>query len=61
MQFLKSAVLFVVAFATVALATPKPQECKPLLQSCSDDWECCSDLCVLGVSLFTTVYVESSF
>jgi hypothetical protein len=24
-------------------------ECKPLLQSCSENDECCSDLCLLGL------------
>ena len=48
MQFFKSAVFFVVAFATVALAAPR--ECKPILQSCGVNHECCGDLCVAGVS-----------
>jgi hypothetical protein len=61
MQFLKSTVVFVLAFATFAAAAPseaagleenwgKPKpECKPLLQSCKVDSECCGDLCVAGV------------
>lgn len=62
MQFFKSAVLFVVAFATVALAAPGgggegPPPCKPLLQSCSVNSECCGDLCLAGVILFAIIYV----
>ncbi|KIM90360.1 hypothetical protein PILCRDRAFT_1675 [Piloderma croceum F 1598] len=26
-------------------------ECKPILQSCSTDSECCADLCVAGLCL----------
>lgn len=51
MQFFKSAVVAVMAFAAVAVATPwGPTECKPLLQSCDVNSECCGDLCVAGVS-----------
>lgn len=58
MQFFKSAVFFVVAFAAAALAAPQVEgspnpgpNCKPLLQSCAVNSECCGDLCVLGVSV----------
>jgi hypothetical protein len=57
MQFFKSTILLALAFATFAVAAPaedtKPwgkPECKPLLQSCAVDSECCGDLCVAGVS-----------
>ncbi|KZP07761.1 hypothetical protein FIBSPDRAFT_875100 [Athelia psychrophila] len=57
MQFFKSAVFAVMAFAAVAVAVPAPvgeslkRECKPLLQSCAVNSECCNDLCVLGLCL----------
>ena len=62
MQFFKSTVLLAVAFVTFAAAAPggetlearggkKP--CKPLLQSCAVNSECCGDLCVAGVSIST--------
>ncbi|KZP07762.1 hypothetical protein FIBSPDRAFT_965339 [Athelia psychrophila] len=51
MQFFKSAVVAVVAFAAVAVAAPWETECKPLAQSCSVNSECCNDLCVLGLCL----------
>ena len=61
MQFFKSTVIFVFAFAALAAAAPgaptvdahhhtSKKECKPLLQSCKTWTECCADLCVLGVS-----------
>lgn len=57
MQIFKSAVFAVLAFAAAAAAVPTPEleglavrECKPLLQSCSVDSDCCSDGCLLGVS-----------
>ncbi|KZP19113.1 hypothetical protein FIBSPDRAFT_955656 [Athelia psychrophila] len=56
MQFFKSAVVAVMAFAAVAVAAPNggggappPPPCKPLLQSCSVNSECCADLCVAGL------------
>ncbi|KZP19115.1 hypothetical protein FIBSPDRAFT_744386 [Athelia psychrophila] len=51
MQFFKSAVVAVVAFTAVAVAAPGGGhgECKPLLQSCAVNSECCGDLCVAGV------------
>ncbi|KIM85986.1 hypothetical protein PILCRDRAFT_330286 [Piloderma croceum F 1598] len=58
MQFFKSTILFALAFATFAVAAPADEgtlqarkECKPLLQSCGVDSECCGDLCVAGVTL----------
>ncbi|KAJ7798573.1 hypothetical protein B0H14DRAFT_2906362, partial [Mycena olivaceomarginata] len=42
-----------------------PGECKPLLQSCSVNSECCGDVCLLGVSIpfseFTNVSVLRVF
>lgn len=55
MQFFKSAVVAVMAFAAVVVASPggsPPPPCKPLLQSCSVNSECCGDLCVAGVNYF---------
>ncbi|KZP19103.1 hypothetical protein FIBSPDRAFT_863015 [Athelia psychrophila] len=50
MQFFKSAVVAVVAFAAAAVATPwGAPECKPLAQTCAVNSECCADLCVLGL------------
>ncbi|KZP19104.1 hypothetical protein FIBSPDRAFT_569623 [Athelia psychrophila] len=50
MQFFKSTIVAVMAFAAVAVATPwGAPECKPLLQSCAVNSECCGDLCALGV------------
>ncbi|KZP07763.1 hypothetical protein FIBSPDRAFT_965340 [Athelia psychrophila] len=50
MQFFKSAVVAIMAFAAVAVATPwGAPECKPLLQSCAVNSECCGDLCALGL------------
>ncbi|KZP19092.1 hypothetical protein FIBSPDRAFT_862998 [Athelia psychrophila] len=51
MQFFKSAVVAVVAFAAVAIAAPNDDECKPLLESCAVNSECCADLCVAGLCL----------
>jgi len=62
MQFFKSTILLVVAFVTFAAAAPSgetreahwiPGQCKPLLQSCNVNSECCGDLCVLGVIILT--------
>lgn len=43
-------------FASAAVLEEKREEdgvpCKPLLQSCAVDSECCGDLCVLGVRHF---------
>jgi hypothetical protein len=54
MQFFKSAVVLALAFVTLASAAvlEKKAECKPLLQSCKGDWDCCADLCILGVCVF---------
>lgn len=61
MHFFKSAVIAVLAFVVAAAAIPTPEsegwappppECKPLLESCSKDSDCCSDGCLLGVSQF---------
>ncbi|KZP19114.1 hypothetical protein FIBSPDRAFT_955657 [Athelia psychrophila] len=49
MQFFKSTVVAVMAFAAVAVAAPGGAPCKPLLQSCSVNSECCADLCVAGL------------
>ncbi|KZP07771.1 hypothetical protein FIBSPDRAFT_875119 [Athelia psychrophila] len=57
MQFFKSAVVAAVAFAAVVVAAPAPageslkRECKPILESCAVDSECCADLCVAGLCL----------
>ncbi|KIM90415.1 hypothetical protein PILCRDRAFT_812155 [Piloderma croceum F 1598] len=60
MQFFKSTILLAVAFVTFAAAAPNGQtleargkkaECKPLLESCDVDSECCGDLCVLGLCI----------
>jgi len=32
---------------------PPKEHCKPLLQSCSMNSECCADICVVGVSYLT--------
>ena len=51
MQFLKSTLVLVATFVAVAFAVPsKEPPCKPILQSCSANSECCSDLCSAGVS-----------
>jgi hypothetical protein len=59
MQFFKSTILLALAFATFAVAAPAEdteagytphKPCKPLLQSCAVNSECCGDLCVAGVS-----------
>ncbi|KZP19093.1 hypothetical protein FIBSPDRAFT_955637 [Athelia psychrophila] len=52
MQFFKSTIVAIVAFAAVAVAAPGgdwAHPCKPLLQSCAVNSECCGDLCVLGL------------
>ncbi|KIM84427.1 hypothetical protein PILCRDRAFT_817987 [Piloderma croceum F 1598] len=56
MQSFKSTILFALAFATFAAAAPtedsveaQSPKCKPLLQSCTVNSECCADLCVAGV------------
>jgi len=56
MQFFKSTILLAVAFVTFAAAAPSGEtlgkrECKPPLQSCAINAECCGDLCVVGVSI----------
>lgn len=57
MQFsIKTAFLALAVFLPLASAAALTEkrwgtaECKPLLQSCSVDSECCADLCVAGVS-----------
>lgn len=59
MQFFKSTLFAAMAFVVFAAAAPRiietrevARECKPLLQSCSVDSECCSDGCLLGVRTF---------
>ncbi|KZP02595.1 hypothetical protein FIBSPDRAFT_969816 [Athelia psychrophila] len=60
MQFFKSTVVAVMAFAAVAVAAPgggggggggPPAQCKPLLQSCAVNSECCGDLCLAGLCI----------
>jgi hypothetical protein len=60
MHFLKSTIVFALAFATFAVAAPGGTalevrggggECKALLESCSTNSECCSDLCLIGVRI----------
>jgi hypothetical protein len=67
MHFFKSTIVFALAFVTFAVAAPggttlevrggggddggDGDDCKPLLQSCSVNSECCADLCVAGVSV----------
>jgi hypothetical protein len=65
MHFFKSTIVFALAFVTFAVAAPGGTtlevrggggdggggECKALLESCSENSECCSDLCVVGVSI----------
>ncbi|KZP19111.1 hypothetical protein FIBSPDRAFT_863025 [Athelia psychrophila] len=54
MQFSKSAVVAAMAFAAVAVAAPggpPPPACKPLLQSCAVNSECCGDLCLAGLCI----------
>lgn len=58
MQLFKSVVLAVLAFVAVVAATEG--ECKPLLQSCDVNSDCCADLCVLGVSLPLPVTVATT-
>jgi hypothetical protein len=63
MQFFKSTILLAVAFVTFAAAAPGggggggggggSGGCKPLLQSCGVNSECCGDLCIAGVSIPT--------
>jgi hypothetical protein len=69
MQFFKSTVIFALAFVTFAVAAPGGTtleargggggggggkgECKSLAESCSENSECCSDLCLLGVRVLT--------
>ncbi|TFK32436.1 hypothetical protein BDQ12DRAFT_728679 [Crucibulum laeve] len=53
MQFFSSLILTVTIFAAAVAASPAPwnapPECKPLLQSCAVNSECCGDLCALGL------------
>ena len=50
----KSTIAALVTFTIVVLAAPRGGngggECKPVAQSCAVNSECCSDLCVVGVS-----------
>ncbi|TFK32438.1 hypothetical protein BDQ12DRAFT_728682 [Crucibulum laeve] len=48
MQFFNSLILSVTIFAAAVAASPAFGPCKPLLQSCSVNAECCADLCVAG-------------
>ena len=57
MQLFKSTVLFALAFVTFVTAAPTNEDsveargqCKPPLESCAVNSECCGDLCLLGVS-----------
>lgn len=58
MQFVKSTILATLAFVAFVAAAPSTleargtAECKPLLQSCAVNLECCNALCVLGVRTF---------
>lgn len=57
MQFsIKTAILALAVFVPFAAAAAEEKrwgtaECKPLLQSCAVNSECCGDLCVAGVSI----------
>lgn len=56
MQFSIKTALALAVFLPFAVAIPPKEkrldadECKPLLQSCAVDSECCADLCLAGVS-----------
>lgn len=59
MQFsIKTAFFALAVFLPLASAAALEQrtediECKPILQSCAVDAECCADLCVAGVSVLS--------
>lgn len=67
MQFFKSTIILALAFVTFAAAAPGPttleerHQCKPLLQSCDVNSECCADLCIAGVSIviYCTTFMNS--
>jgi hypothetical protein len=68
MQFFKSTIVLAFAFVTFAAAAPgattleqRDDECKPMLQSCAADSDCCGDLCLLGVRIviYCTTFVNS--
>lgn len=47
------AVFLPLAFAAALEQRTEDIECKPILQSCAVDAECCADLCVAGVSILS--------
>ncbi|TFK32440.1 hypothetical protein BDQ12DRAFT_692507 [Crucibulum laeve] len=53
MKFFSTVVLSVTIFVAAVAASPAPggfpPQCKPLLQSCAVNGECCGDLCLLGL------------
>lgn len=54
MQFSIKATFFTLAIflPLISAVAVEKRQCEPLLQSCSLNVECCSDLCELGVSVF---------
>ncbi|TFK32442.1 hypothetical protein BDQ12DRAFT_692510 [Crucibulum laeve] len=51
MKFFSAVVLSVTIFVAAVAASPASEifPCKPLLQSCEFNVECCGDLCLLGL------------
>lgn len=41
--------IFLPLVSAAALTERTDEECKPILQSCAVDSDCCADLCVAGV------------
>lgn len=53
MQFSIKATFFALAvfLPLISAVAVEKRQCEPALQSCSLDLECCSDLCLIGVSV----------
>lgn len=75
MQFFKSAIFFVVAFATVGLAAPQvggspdltKRNCKPATSLCSQNSDCCNNICLtafhvseVNISIFFVALITAS-
>lgn len=59
MQFSIKATFFALAvfLPLISAVAVEKRQCEPLLQSCSLNLQCCSDLCELGVSVFSSAVI----
>lgn len=59
MQFSIKSTFFALAvfLPLISAVAVEKRQCEPALQSCSLDLECCSNLCLIGVSVFSSAVI----